>query len=168
MTIKIGDAIPDGELKETTEFDSASGCPLGPKPVAVAEATRGKRVVVFAVPGAFTPTCSMKHLPGYLDSYDQIKAKKVDEIWCVATNDAFVMAAWGRDQKALGKVRMLADPGAWTQALGLELDLSAIGLGKRSQRYSMLLDNGVVTQLNVEQGGKFEVSDAGTILKQLG
>ena len=151
MAIKIGDAIPGGELKETTQFDSASGCPLGPQPVSVSDATRGKRVVVFAVPGAFTPTCSMKHLPGYLENHDQFKAKKVDEIWCVATNDAFVMAAWGREQKALGKIRMLADPGAWTQALGLELDLSAIGLGKRSQRYSMLVDNGVVTQLNVEQ-----------------
>lgn len=168
MTIKIGDTLPDGKLNESTEFDSATGCPLGPKPVAVADAVKGKTIAIFAVPGAFTPTCSMKHLPSYLDSYDQLKAKKIDEIWCVATNDAFVMAAWGRDQKATGKLRMLADTGAWTQALGLELDLTAAGMGKRSQRYSMLVDNGVVRQLNVEQGGKYEVSDAGTMLKQLG
>ena len=168
MAIKIGDTLPDGKLNESTEFDSATGCPLGPKPVAVSDTVKGKKIAIFAVPGAFTPTCSMKHLPSYLENYDQLKAKKVDEIWCVATNDAFVMAAWGRDQKATGKLRMLADTGAWTQALGLELDLTAMGMGKRSQRYSMLVENGVVKQLNVEQGGKFEVSDGATMLKQLG
>ena len=167
--IKVGERIPDGKLFEASDFDSATGCPLNPKPVSVAEAAKGKKIAVFAVPGAFTPTCQMKHLPGYVQNADKFKAKKVDEIWCVATNDAFVMAAWGKDQKALGKVRMLGDgSAAWTKALGLELDLNAGGMGLRSQRYSMLLDDGVVKQLNVEAGGKFEVSNAETLLGQLG
>jgi len=166
--IKIGDRLPDGKLSEASDFDSATGCPLNPKPFSVAEATKGKRIAVFAVPGAFTPTCQMKHLPGYVQNADKFKGKKVDEIWCVATNDAFVMAAWGKDQKAFGKVRMLGDGSAvWTKALGLELDLSAGGMGLRSQRYSMLVEDGVVKQLNVETGGKFEVSNAETLLGQL-
>ena len=125
--------------------------------------------MIFALPGAFTPTCSAKHVPGYVSSIDKLKEKKVDEVWCVATNDGFVMAAWGRDQKAIGKVRMLGDGSAlWTKALGLELDLTARGMGVRSQRYSMLVEDGVVKSLNVEGPGKFEVSDADTMLKQLG
>ncbi|MFM9980256.1 MAG: peroxiredoxin [Burkholderiales bacterium] len=167
MTIKVGDPLPDGKLSESIEFDAA--CPLPPKDVNVAEATKGKKVVIFALPGAFTPTCSAKHVPGYVSSIDKLKEKKVDEVWCVATNDGFVMAAWGRDQKAIGKVRMLGDGSAlWTKALGLELDLTARGMGVRSQRYSMLVEDGVVKSLNVEGPGKFEVSDADTMLKQLG
>ena len=167
MTIKVGDPLPDGKLSESIEFDAA--CPLPPKAVNVAEATKGKKVVIFALPGAFTPTCSAKHVPGYVSSIDKLKGKKVDEVWCVATNDGFVMAAWGRDQKAIGKVRMLGDGSAlWTKALGLELDLTARGMGVRSQRYSMLVEDGVVKSLNVEGPGKFEVSDADTMLKQLG
>jgi peroxiredoxin len=167
MTIKVGDRLPDGKLSESIEFDAA--CPLPPKEVGVAEATKGKKVVIFALPGAFTPTCSAKHVPGYVSSIDKLKGKKVDEVWCVATNDGFVMAAWGRDQKAIGKVRMLGDGSAlWTKALGLELDLTARGMGVRSQRYSMLVEDGVVKSLNIEGPGKFEVSDADTMLKQLG
>ncbi|HWY23766.1 MAG TPA: peroxiredoxin [Nevskia sp.] len=167
--LKAGDTLPDGKLSEALEFDSATGCPLNPSDVGVAAITKGRRIVIFALPGAYTPTCSMKHLPGYLRHFDQFKAKGVDEIWCVATNDAFVMAAWGRDQHATGKVRMLGDgSAAWTRALGLELDLTARGMGVRSQRFSMLVDDGVVRQLNVEGPGKFEVSDAETMLKQLG
>ena len=167
MTIKVGDRLPDGKLSESIEFDAA--CPLPPKDVGVAEATKGKKVVIFALPGAFTPTCSAKHVPGYVSGIDKLKAKGVDEVWCVATNDGFVMAAWGRDQKAIGKVRMLGDGSAtWTKALGLELDLTARGMGIRSQRYSMLVDDGVVKSLNIEGPGKFEVSDADTMLKQLG
>lgn len=125
--------------------------------------------MIFALPGAFTPTCSAKHVPGYVANIDKLKGKKIDEVWCVATNDGFVMAAWGREQKAIGKVRMLGDGSAlWTKSLGLELDLTARGMGVRSQRYSMLVEDGVVKSLNVEGPGKFEVSDADTMLKQLG
>jgi peroxiredoxin len=139
MTIKVGDRLPDGKLSESIEFDAA--CPMPPKEVNVAEAAKGKKIVVFALPGAFTPTCSAKHVPGYVSSIDKLKGKGVDEVWCVATNDGFVMAAWGRDQKAIGKVRMMGDgSGLWTKALGLELDLTARGMGVRSQRYSMLVD----------------------------
>jgi glutaredoxin/glutathione-dependent peroxiredoxin len=165
--IKIGDQIPDSTLSETTEFGDA--CPIGPKNVSVAEATKGKRIVVFGVPGAYTPTCSAKHVPGYLEHLAQIKAKHVDEVWCIAQNDGFVMAAWGRDEKAIGKIRFLGDGnGELTKKLGLEVDLSKAGLGTRLGRFSMLVDNGVVKQLNVEAPGKFEVSDAATMLKQLG
>jgi peroxiredoxin len=134
----------------------------------VSDLVKGKRIVVFGLPGAFTPTCSAKHVPSYVENYNQLKAKKVDEVWCISVNDAFVMGAWGRDQKAGGKVRMMADGSAtFTKALGLELDLIARGMGVRSQRYSMLVDNGIVKSLNVEQPGKFEVSGADTMLKQL-
>src|SRR5882672_8456722 len=152
MTIKVGDTLPDGKLSESTEFDEAAGCPMPPKDISVAEASKGKRIVIFALPGAYTPTCSAKHVPSYVKNYDKLKAKKVDEIWCVATNDAFVMAAWGRDQ--------------WTKALGLELDLTARNMGIRSQRYSMLVENGVVKKLNIEAPGKYEVSGAETMLSQ--
>ena len=128
----------------------------------------GKKVVVFALPGAFTPTCSAQHVPGFLKHLDELKAKKVDEVWCIATNDGFVMAAWGQSEKAIGKIRFLGDGSAeLTKKLGLELDLTAHGMGVRSQRFSMLVDDGVVKQLNVETGPKFEVSNAETILKQL-
>ena len=168
MTIKVGDRVPDGKLAETTEFDSATQCAMAPKEVNVADALKGKKVAIFGLPGAYTPTCSAKHVPSYLSNRDQLMAKGVNEIWCVATNDGFVMAHWGRDQKALGKIRFLGDgSAAWTKALGLELDLNARGMGTRMQRFSMLVDNGVIKQLNVEAPGKFEVSDAATMLKQL-
>ncbi len=165
--IKVGDRLPDGKLSEATEFDDAAGCPKNPRDISVAEATKGKKIAIFALPGAYTPTCSAKHVPSYIANYDQLKAKGVDEIWCVATNDAFVMGAWGRTQKADGKVRMLGDgSGLWTKALGLELDLTARNMGVRSNRYSMLVVDGVVKTLNVEAPGKFEVSGGDTMLKQ--
>ena len=167
MTIKIGDRLPAGTLAEATHFDEAAGCPMNPEEVDVLAACRGKRIVVFGLPGAYTPTCSARHLPGYLAQHPALKAKGVDEIWCVATNDAFVMGAWGRDQKTGGKLRMMADgSAAFAQATGLTLDLTAKGMGLRSNRYSMLVVDGVVKSLNVEAPGKFEVSDAATLLKQ--
>ena len=169
MTIKVGDRLPDDKLMESTEFDSGTQCAMAPKEVNVAEAARGKKIAVFGLPGAFTPTCSAKHVPGYLQNLEQLKAKGVNEVWCVAVNDAFVMAHWAREQKGLGKIRFLGDGSAtWTKALGLELDRTAAGMGVRMQRFSMLVDDGVVKQLNVEGPGKYEVSDAGTMLKQLG
>jgi len=166
MTIKIGDRVPEGTLTEFIETATDS-CAVGPNAFKVSDLVKGKKIAVFAVPGAFTPTCSAKHLPGFVAQADALAQKGVDEIWCVAVNDAFVMGAWGREQKVAGKVRMLADGSAqWTQALGLSLDLVARGMGVRSQRYSALIEDGVVTQLNVEAGGKFEVSDADTLLAQ--
>ena len=168
MTIKVGDKVPDGKLSETVEFDSATQCAMAPKEVNVAEAVKGKKIAVFGLPGAYTPTCSAKHVPSYVSNRDQLMAKGVNEIWCVATNDAFVMAHWGRDQKALGKIRFLGDgSGAWTKALGLELDLNARGMGNRMQRFSMLVDDGVVKKLNIEAPGKFEVSGGETMLAQV-
>ncbi len=166
MTIKVGDPLPDGKLSESVEFDAA--CPLPPKDMSVADAAKGKKIAIFAIPGAFTPTCSAKHVPGFLANLDKLKAKGVNEVWCVAVNDGFVMAAWGKDQKGIGKIRFLGDgSGTWTKALGLELDLIARGMGVRSQRYSMLVENGIVKKLNVEAPGKFEVSNAETLLAQL-
>jgi glutaredoxin/glutathione-dependent peroxiredoxin len=161
MTINVGDRIPSVALKQLT--------PEGVKEVATDDIFRGKRIVLIAVPGAFTPACSQRHLPGYVERSADIKAKGIDEIACVAVNDAFVMGAWGRDQKAEGKVRMLADgSGDFTRALGLELDLSKGGLGIRSKRYSMLVDDGVVKSLNVEQQpGQVDVSGAEAMLKAL-
>jgi peroxiredoxin len=167
MTIKAGDKLPDGKLMESTEFDSTTHCAMGPKEVNVAEAAKGKKIAIFGLPGAYTPTCSAKHVPSYLQNLDALKAKGVSEVWCVATNDAFVMAHWGKDQKALGKIRFLADgSGDWAKALGLELDLTARGMGKRMNRFSLLVDNGTVKQVNLEAPGKFEVSDGATMLKQ--
>ncbi|MGQ0547832.1 MAG: peroxiredoxin [Betaproteobacteria bacterium] len=168
MAIKVGDRLPDGKLMESTEFDSATQCAMAPKEVQVGEAAKGKKIAVFGLPGAYTLTCSAKHVPSYVQNLEALKQKGVDEIWCVAVNDAFVMAHWGRDQKALGKIRFLGDGAAqWTRSLGLDLDLNARGMGTRMQRFSMLVDNGVVKQLNVEAPGKFEVSDAATMLKHL-
>ena len=165
MTIKVGDKLPDGKLSESVEFDAA--CPLPPKEVNVAEAVKGRKIAIFGLPGAYTPTCSAKHVPSYLENLDKLKAKGVNEVWCVATNDGFVMAAWGRDQKATGKIRFMGDgSAAWAKALGLELDLTARGMGVRMNRFSMLVDDGVVKTLNIEGPGKFEVSDGGTMLKQ--
>jgi peroxiredoxin len=167
MTIKIGEHLPDGTLSEFIET-ATEGCALGPNAFQVADLVKGKKIVVFGLPGAFTPTCSAKHVPGYVQHADALKAKGIDEIWCISVNDAFVMGAWGRDQKATGIVRMMADGNAdFTRALGLSADFTAKNMGTRSQRYSMLVEDGVVTQLNVENGG-FEVSGAETMLKQLG
>ena len=164
--IKVGDKLPAGTLFEYIEVAS-EGCSLGPNPVDVGTATAGKTVAIFGLPGAFTPTCSAQHAPGYIDAVDQFKAAGVDEIWCVSVNDAFVMGAWGRELKAAGKVRMMADGSAeFAKATGLTLDLTDKGLGLRSGRYSMLVKDGVVTQLNDEKGGGFAVSDAATLLKQ--
>ena len=164
--IKVGDTLPAATLMEFLEVEG-NGCSMGPNPVDVALATAGKTIAVFAVPGAFTPTCSAKHLPPYLSHFDDFVAAGVDEIWCVSVNDAFVMGAWARDQKTEGKIRMLADgSAAFTQATGLTLDLTARGMGLRSNRYSMLVKDGRVASLNIEAPGKFEVSDAATLLAQ--
>ena len=159
-------SCPRAPCKEFIEVET-EGCSLGPNNVDIATATAGKTIAIFALPGAFTPTCSAKHVPGYVAQFDALRAAGVDEIWCVSVNDAFVMGAWARDQKTAGKVRMLADgSAAFTQAVGLPLDLTANGMGVRSQRYSMLVVDGVVKTLNVEAPGKFEVSDAETMLAQ--
>ena len=168
MTIKVGDRLPAGALSEYVEEETPE-CKIGPNEFKVDDLTRGKKVVLFGLPGAFTPTCSAKHVPGYVANYDKLKARGIAEIICMSVNDAFVMGAWARDQKSGGKVRMMGDGSAnYTKALGLEFDLAAKGLGLRCQRFSMLVDNGVVKTLNVEAPGKFEVSDADTMLKQLG
>ncbi len=161
MTINVGDRIPSVTLKQLTSE--------GVKEFTTDEIFRGKRMILIAVPGAFTPACSQRHLPGYVDKASDIKAKGIDEIACVAVNDAFVMGAWSKDQKAEGKVRMLADgSGDFTRALGLDLDLSKGGLGIRSKRYSMLVEDGVVKSLNVEQQpGQVDISGAEAMLKAL-
>ncbi|MYM34092.1 redoxin family protein [Duganella sp. FT50W] len=167
MTIKIGDKLPEGSLSEFIETET-EGCALGPNTFNVQDLVKGKTIAIFGLPGAYTPTCSAQHVPGYVKLADQLKAKGVDEIWCISVNDAFVMGAWGRDQKATGIVRMMADGNAaYAKALGLDADFSKFGMGTRSQRYSLLAVDGVVKQLNVEQGGKFEVSNAETLLGQL-
>lgn len=164
--IKRGDRLPSGALQEFVEVEG-NGCSIGPNSFNLDKATAGKKIAVFALPGAFTPTCSAKHVPGFVEKADELKAAGVDEIWCVSVNDAFVMGAWGRDQKTAGKVRMMADgSGDFARATGLTLDLTARGMGVRSNRYSMLVVDGVVKALNVEAPGKFEVSDAATMLTQ--
>jgi peroxiredoxin len=165
--IKVGDKLPALTLQEYIEVEG-EGCSIGPNALELSKASAGKTIAIFAVPGAFTPTCSAKHLPGYVELAPQLKAAGVDEIWCLAVNDAFVMGAWGREQGVAGRVRMVADGSAeFAQATGLTLDLTARGLGLRSNRYSMLVRDGVVAALNVESAGKLEVSDAATLLAQL-
>ncbi len=160
MTIKVGDNIPEATFMEMTAD--------GPEPVDSKSLFSGKKIALFAVPGAFTPTCSARHLPGFVEKEADFTAKDVDEIVCTSVNDVFVMDAWGKGAGATQKVRMLADGnGAFAEAIGLELDASGFGMGKRSQRYSMLVENGVVTQLNIEEGGGFEVSSADYMLAQL-
>ena len=160
MTIKVGDKIPSVTLRVMSDD--------GPEELSTDEFFGGKKVVVFALPGAFTPTCSAKHLPGYVQQADAIRSKGVDAIACIAVNDAFVMHAWGNDQNVGDKVMMVADGSAdFARAVGLELDGTARGMGVRSQRYSMVVEDGVVSSLNVEAAGKFEVSDADTMLGQV-
>jgi glutaredoxin/glutathione-dependent peroxiredoxin len=160
MPIKEGDKLPDVKMNELT----------GGKPgaVSLAEISKGKRIVVFAVPGAFTPTCSMKHLPGFVEQSAAIHAKGVDEIVCISVNDAFVMDAWGAQQGAAGKVRMLADGnGAFARAIGLTMDGSGFGMGERSQRYAMIVRDGTVEALLVEPAGGLNVSSAESVLAKL-
>ena len=160
MAVKIGDAVPDITL--------AVMGGSGPEQVSTGDLFKGKKVVAFALPGAFTPTCSAKHLPGFVANADAIKAKGVDTVMCLSVNDVFVMDAWGKDQNVGDSVAMVADgSGALTNALGLQLDLTERGLGVRSQRYSMIVDDGVVSALNIDEGGAFEVSSAEKILEQL-
>ena len=164
--LKVGDNLPAAKLQEFIEVEG-NGCSIGPNTFDVAQLTAGKKIAVFALPGAYTPTCSAKHVPGFVEKAGALKAAGVDEIWCVSVNDAFVMGAWGRDQHTAGLVRMMADGSAdFAKATGLTLDLSARGMGLRSNRYSMLVVDGVVKTLNVEAAGKFEVSDADTMLRQ--
>lgn len=165
--IKVGDAVPAVTLFEYIDVPT-EGCALGPNPVAVAQACVGKTIALFGVPGAFTPTCSEQHAPGYIEQAEAFKAAGVDEIWCVSVNDAFVMGAWARQLGAAGKVRFLADGSAdFAKATGLTLDLTAKGLGLRSGRYAMLIKDGVVAVLNDEEGGGYGVSSADTLLGQL-
>jgi peroxiredoxin len=160
MAIKEGDKIPSMKLKHMTAN--------GPADVSTDEIFAGKKVALFSVPGAFTPTCSAKHLPGYVQKADALKAKGINTIACMAVNDAFVMDAWGKAQNVGDKVVMLADgSAAFAKALGLELDLTAMGLGMRGRRFSMIVDNGVVKKLNLEEAGAFKISDADTMLGQL-
>lgn len=164
--LKVGDKLPAGTLQEYIEVEG-NGCSIGPNSFDIATATAGKTIAIFGLPGAYTPTCSAKHVPGYVEKAEALRAAGVDEVWCVSVNDAFVMGAWGRDQGTAGKVRMMADGSAdFARATGLTLDLSARGMGLRSQRYSMLVVDGVVKSLNIEAPGKFEVSDADTLLAQ--
>ncbi len=160
MSITIGDRLPDGKFMQMGEN--------GPEPVSVSDFFAGKTVVVFALPGAFTPTCSAKHLPGFLDKVSDFKAKAVDDIVCFSVNDAFVMQAWAKDQNVNGQLHMFADGAAtYTKTLGLELDLIEIGLGIRSQRFAMVVKDGVVTHLEIDQGGVFEKTSADYILSLL-
>jgi len=164
--IKVGDALPQLTLSEYIEVET-EGCSIGPNPVDIQKAVAGKKIAIFAVPGAFTPTCSAKHVPGYIEHHDGLKSTGIDEIWCLSVNDPFVMSAWSKDQKATGKIRFIADGSAeFAQAVGLTLDLKARGLGLRSNRYSMLVKDGKVLSLNVEGPGEFAVSDAKTMLEQ--
>jgi peroxiredoxin len=164
--IQVGDKLPAGTLQEFIELEG-EGCSVGPNSFPIEKLAAGKTVAIFGLPGAYTPTCSAKHVPGYVAQAEALKAAGVDEIWCVSVNDAFVMGAWARDQKTAGKVRMLADGSAdFAKATGLTLDLTARGMGLRSNRYSMLVKDGVVKTLNIEAPGKFEVSGADTMLAQ--
>ena len=165
MTIQIGERVPDAALFESTEFGDA--CPLPPQKVAVGEAAKGKRVVVFGLPGAYTPTCSGKHLPGYVEKLDEFRRRGY-KVACIAVNDAFVMKAWAKDQNVPDDVMMLADGnGAFAKALGLEMDASAFGMGLRGKRFALVADDGVVKQLHVEAPGEFKVSSAEHVLAQL-
>jgi len=160
MTIKVGDKIPSAKLQHKTKD--------GVQTITTDELFKGKKVVVFALPGAFTPTCSAKHLPGFVNHFNELKGKGVDTVACLSVNDAFVMSAWGKDQNVGDKIMMLADGnGDFTKAVGLTMDGTGYGMGLRSQRYAMVVDNGVVKKLQVEAPGAFEVSSAEAVLKAL-
>jgi peroxiredoxin len=168
MTIQVGDRLPAGTLSEYIEVETA-GCTIGPNEFKIEDLTKGKKLVVFGLPGAFTPTCSAKHVPSYVANYDKLKAKGVADIICMSVNDAFVMGAWAKDLNTGGKVRMMGDGSAtYTKALGLDMDLIARGMGVRCKRFSALIEDGVVKTLNIEAPGKYEVSGAETMLQQLG
>lgn len=165
--IQVGDRLPGGTLREFVEVEG-NGCSIGDNAFDIAQLVAGKRIALFGLPGAFTPTCSARHVPGFVEKAEQFKAAGIDEIWCVSVNDAFVMGAWARDQKTHGKVRMMGDGnGDFAKATGLTLDRSAAGMGMRSRRYSMLVVDGVVKAFNLEEVGKFEVSDADRLLSQV-
>ena len=165
--IAVGQKLPNATLYEFLD-EASEGCSIGPNAFEVEKLTAGKKIVIFALPGAFTPTCSAQHVPGFIEHFDASKAKGVDEIWCISVNDPFVMGAWGRDLKVGKKIRMLGDGSAeFTKKLGMEFDLVARGLGVRSQRYAMIVEDGVVKTLDLEAPGKFEVSSAASVLKQL-
>ena len=169
MTIKIGDSLPAATLTESAGQNEAMNCPMPPTPVDIGALAAGKKIVIFGLPGAFTPTCSAQHVPGYVKHIDALKAKGVDEVICMAVNDGFVMGAWGQTLGVEGKVRMMGDgSAAFTKALGLELDLVAKGMGVRCQRFSLLVENGVVKQVNVEGVGAANCSFAENMLAQLG
>ena len=168
MSIKVGDRLPEGSLTEFYEQE-APGCSVGPNNFHVADLVKGKKVVIFGLPGAFTPTCSAKHVPSYVAAHDRLQAKGVDEIWCLSVNDAFVMSAWAKDQNVPEGLHMLADGnGAFTRALGLELDATPFGMGLRSKRFALYAEDGVVKQLHVEAPGEFRVSAADYVLEHLG
>ncbi|SAL05970.1 redoxin domain-containing protein [Caballeronia calidae] len=164
---KEGDLLPDARLFEFIE-EASEGCAVGPQAFSTRERTAGKRVVIFGLPGAFTPTCSAKHAPSYVAKASELVEAGIDEIWCVSVNDAFVMSAWGRDLRAAGKVNMIADGCAhFAEAIGLTQDLTERGMGVRSQRYAMIVDDGVIKTLKVDAPGKYEVTDPDTILAAL-
>ena len=165
--LKVGDKLPATQLQEFIEVEG-HGCTLGPNSFDIGKEAAGKTLAIFGLPGAYTPTCSAKHVPGYIENAAALQAAGADEVWCISVNDAFVMGAWGREQHSAGKIRMMADGSAdFARATGLTFDLSTRGMGVRSQRYSMLVVDGVVKTLNIEAPGKFEVSDAATLLGQL-
>ncbi len=167
MPIQVGQTLPNATLYEFYD-EETGGCSIGPNAFQVADLVKGKKIVIFGLPGAYTPTCSAKHVPGYVENFAKFKAKGVDEIWCVSVNDAFVMGAWGRESGAKGKIRMMGDGNAdFAKAVDLTLDLTSRGMGVRSNRYVMIVDNGVVKHLAVEAPGQFEVSSAEAALAKL-
>jgi peroxiredoxin len=167
MAIAIGQALPNVTLYEFIE-EETPGCAVGPNAFQVGDLVKGKKIIVFGLPGAYTPTCSAKHVPGYVAQAAALKAKGIDEVWCVSVNDAFVMGSWGRELQTRGRVRMFGDGNAeFSKAVDLTLDLTARGMGVRSNRYAMLVDNGIVKALHVEEPGKFEVSSAEAMLAKL-
>jgi glutaredoxin/glutathione-dependent peroxiredoxin len=168
MTIKVGEHLPDGRLSEYVETETGS-CSIGPNHFQVADLVKGKRIVIFGLPGAYTPTCSAQHVPGFVANYDRLKAAGVDEIWCISVNDPHVLHAWEQSLNSAGKVRMMGDGNCdYTRKLGLEIDFTERNWGFRSRRYSMLVEDGVVKALNVEEPGQFEVSSAEAMLEILG
>ncbi len=168
MTIEVGQRLPAGNLTECNEFLPENGCPTNPQMQDVINNSKGKKIVIFGVPGAYTPLCSAQHLPGYIALADQLRAKGADELWCLSVNDAFVMAAWGKENNVSDKVRMMADGSAeYTKSLGLDRDLTSGGMGVRCFRFGMIVDDGIVTYLGVEGSGEFGVSKAETLLEEL-